>query len=688
MTWWRNNVDVAEVEGIGLDSMRIVVGRICGLMSVVSVWTSTQPRVEVRTEAQAIGEAGRRVADIILLPSQASLLDQRDLLRVWLMGPMGSGKTLMLQLKGRQWVREGRRVVVVNVRVIARGRPIGHALEKGIRQGLEGQPGAGSVSRVDVALDLYSAEALHRELADAGSMDDVCFVVDEVLSGMSVIAEHLAARYPRSPVWCAASYLAPVPATFKIRRLGAVLRNPPSIQLMLRELDLNPRHKDAYTTRSAARGLPCDGPPVIFIQHAKHTAGVRPQDCLQCAHELADIFETKLGLRLSPPTAGAAAASSESVSDPTKPVGDLQESASTPKSHRRSGKTINAPSLSFRDILILSAIPHSAFSHITGYHWEVSIQDALLCTAYFVKSRFTMGLRQRGVPVRTVIDNTIKEIVFPPKDEVIITDLMGAHSLERKVVVFLRGGSPPSRQEVSQLLSHYKTVHTASQTGHHASEASIQQQDEGLEQGAELAMSKEILLLVSITYEFRDMIYPQLPMSMTPTPENAKVIIQTLLGNMMVSRTQSFCVKGTESQGKIYKEEDPEISPVLATKLLLHREEEDLQGSIPLPVGGGSPTLPITKLRVGSEIRGHLLSLTTTKEAPEIPCGNQQETSDDTRVEADSVFLVPGCQGHGLGREVEVRQLQQVLGTLSEDDKDWEFLAASRCLSQYISILP
>ncbi|XP_076445119.1 uncharacterized protein LOC143283015 [Babylonia areolata] len=617
-------------------------------MSVVSVWTNSKPRVEVRTLAQAIGEAGRRVSDIVLLPRQADLLAQQSLHRVWLTGPMGSGKTLMLQLKGRQWLREGKRVVVINARTIARGRPNGHVLEEGIRQGGEGYPGAGSVERYDIALDDCSTDDLDKEMAERGSIENLCFVVDEVLSGMSVIAKHLASHYPASPIWCVASYVTPVPSTFQVYRLGAVLRNPPSVQLILKELDLNPRHKEVYTTRSAARGLPCDGPPIIFIEHAKHDTGVRHLDCLQCAHELADIFETKLGLQLHPPTAQDSA---DPGFNPTTPGPNSDEHS----------EIMKAGALSFRDILILLNLPLSAFRYATGYHWEPRLPVVLQYMIYMGTSRFLSGLRQRGVPLKVVVDNTRKEVAFPPNDEVIISDIMGAHSLERKVVVFVRGGGPLTEAEVSEHLSRYQTVPAASSPIHHPESCkpdstagfSCLEQDQRSGREAD-TLSKELVFFASLMYEIRDFLYPQLPIFVSPDPDHAKRIIHALLGNMLVAGTQSFVEGKEECQQK----DNPE----------------------------GSQTLP-SELRVGSEVRGDHPLLTNVYQTvlEESSGGNQMKSSEK---EANSVFLVPDLLEDAVKKEGEIKRVQRAVEVLSEDDKDWELFAASRCLSQYISILP
>ena len=653
-------------------------------MSIVSVWTNSKPRVEVRTTSQAVGETGRHMSDIVLLPRQAALLAHPSLSRLYLTGPMGSGKTLLLQLKGRQWVREGRRVVVINARTSALGRPIGHVLEEALQKEVEIRC-CGSVYRHDVALETFSMDTLHKRLAADGPLNNVCFIVDELLGEMSNLSHQLTQQYPHSPIWCVASYVTPVPKTFRRVRLQAVLRSPPSVQLLLKELDLNPDHGHVYTTRSATRGLPCDGPPVIFIQHSKHHAPVRHLDCDQCAEELADIFEKKLGLKLRPPTLESegqqlAGTASQPQPDPVcgrkVPAAEPQtagndftgQTAASPPSSmqpRSSGRRLTRPPaavqaapLNFQDVLILFSLPFNSYKHIIDYKWDLSLPDVLKYAMYMGKSRFLSGLKRRGVPYRAAFDNTMKEIAFPSKDEVIITDFMGAHSLERKVVVFLRGGPPLTPEEVAENCSRYKTMPSTLQLQGETTTSNSNGQQLGE------SLSKDMMRFALMMYELRDIIYPELP-TLSSAHEKAHVILQMLFSNTMGAKLPSYMEGKTCSNDQSSKEASLESSTPQAS---------------PLP------------LRIGMEIRAKLPMLPSPSSTPENEKVTTHTSEDeeylDGEGEADSMFFVPDVHEDLGGRESELRRLQQALAQLSEDDKDLEFFTASRCLSQYISILP
>nr|KAG5699707.1 hypothetical protein BaRGS_022105 [Batillaria attramentaria] len=393
-------------------------------MSIVSVWTHSKPRVEVRTQGQAVSEVGRRVSDIVLLPSQAALLADPTLTRLCLTGPMGSGKTLMLQLKGRQWARQGKRVVILNVRTSGKGRPVGHLLEKAIKHNIDVgcETNTGSVERHDVAIKEFDLKVFKETPEKDGLLDSLCFILDE-LTNLTLL-EQLANEYPDSPIWSVVMYLREPPQNFKHRMLKSVLRCPPSVQLMLKELDLNPLHKDnAYTTRSTARGLPCDGPPIIFIQHRKHDTKARPLDCSDCAQELDDILLNKLGLKslLASPAEGCATSQASAQEVP---------------------KRTAAADLSFRDVLLLVCMPLAYYKPGGPDLWEASMKDAHKFYQYVTASKFFKGLLKSGLPLNPVTDNTSREIACPSDDKIVITEIMGVQSIERKVVFFLPGGPP------------------------------------------------------------------------------------------------------------------------------------------------------------------------------------------------------------------------------------------------------
>lgn len=91
-----------------------VTSRFCGPATTVRVWCPVPPRLgprELRTEGEGVAETGERVAQLTLTPGQVDLLTQAPPL-VFLTGPPGTGKTVVLTLMATEWLRQGH---VVNV---------------------------------------------------------------------------------------------------------------------------------------------------------------------------------------------------------------------------------------------------------------------------------------------------------------------------------------------------------------------------------------------------------------------------------------------------------------------------------------------------------------------------------------------------------------------------------------------
>ena len=89
--------------------------------------------VIVRTEGQGISETGERLTkEIILHPEQIDALNSGGRL-VYITGPPGTGKTVVLMLEGKQWLREKHDVHVVSMysESVAASKYVGNWLESG-----------------------------------------------------------------------------------------------------------------------------------------------------------------------------------------------------------------------------------------------------------------------------------------------------------------------------------------------------------------------------------------------------------------------------------------------------------------------------------------------------------------------------------------------------------------------------
>ncbi|XP_070175846.1 uncharacterized protein [Littorina saxatilis] len=121
--WWQQLVTEAKrdpgpamTDPVYLD----LVSRFGGPATTVTVYCSSQPRLarahrpDVRMAGEGVEETASRFApvDIVLHPKQVDVINNQGEL-VFLTGPPGTGKSLMLLLKGLEWVRQQKHVQVV-----------------------------------------------------------------------------------------------------------------------------------------------------------------------------------------------------------------------------------------------------------------------------------------------------------------------------------------------------------------------------------------------------------------------------------------------------------------------------------------------------------------------------------------------------------------------------------------------
>ncbi|XP_076454333.1 uncharacterized protein LOC143289240 [Babylonia areolata] len=136
LQWWRHVTKKDNSEDGGDELERSVcehiAARLVGLYSKVTV-ESTRRAAEARTVAQCIHLTGLRYGRHVLRQDQLDILDLRHPF-VHLTGPPGSGKTLVLGVKGVEWARAGDHVVVFVPRGVGWGSLIALTLYQRIKQ--------------------------------------------------------------------------------------------------------------------------------------------------------------------------------------------------------------------------------------------------------------------------------------------------------------------------------------------------------------------------------------------------------------------------------------------------------------------------------------------------------------------------------------------------------------------------
>ncbi|CAG5116000.1 unnamed protein product [Candidula unifasciata] len=292
--WWRETL-LKMAKKLDLPTMQQIAYRTVGLLSTVSVWSYAQPRIEVRNLNQAAWETGHRYTQVVLSPQQVELLKHEDQY-MYLWGPAGSGKTLLLSLKGRQWLRRDWNVAIVNTRLGSRGRTVGQVIETTINktEGLRKK-----VMRIDLDL-MDNEETLLSIVSEHVRGETFHFLLDEIawVKETEKLLHLLKKSYPYSSIWCAGMLIECQPEGFEAGSLEVILRCPPSVQRVLRIVDNRDERCQLYKLDSAKAGLPTDGLKAFFVIHSQHgDPSVQPYDCRICGQKLSDILINHLNMR-------------------------------------------------------------------------------------------------------------------------------------------------------------------------------------------------------------------------------------------------------------------------------------------------------------------------------------------------------------------------------------------------------
>nr|KAG5688055.1 hypothetical protein BaRGS_017809 [Batillaria attramentaria] len=169
--WWRRRMACTTDPAMSDDVYLDIVSRFVGPATSVSVHCVVPPRVEVRTEGEAVSEVGERMARVVLTPHQFGLASRPQRM-VCLTGPPGTGKTLLLVLKGLRWLRQGHDVHVVSwyFGTLAASRLIYHMLQMSLKDDPSNSTtGYLHFHQYDIDIHEEDVETAVKELTDAAT---------------------------------------------------------------------------------------------------------------------------------------------------------------------------------------------------------------------------------------------------------------------------------------------------------------------------------------------------------------------------------------------------------------------------------------------------------------------------------------------------------------------------------------
>ncbi|XP_076456734.1 uncharacterized protein LOC143291034 [Babylonia areolata] len=116
VSWWEKTVMKSGKDpAMSADVYDRLVARFSGPATTILIPTATRPPKEIKTEWQAVAELGLRFSRLALYPDQVDMLNSSLPPCVYLRGPPGCGKTVVLVLKALQLLNQGKHVHLICV---------------------------------------------------------------------------------------------------------------------------------------------------------------------------------------------------------------------------------------------------------------------------------------------------------------------------------------------------------------------------------------------------------------------------------------------------------------------------------------------------------------------------------------------------------------------------------------------
>ncbi|XP_025099705.1 uncharacterized protein LOC112567287 [Pomacea canaliculata] len=395
--WWQR-----RVAGSGPDShmtsdvYKNLAARFSGPATTVVVPYTSPPRMSLKTLGQAVSHTGEcYTALMTLYPEQVHLLNMAPC-KLFVAGPPGTGKSVVLLLMGAKWLLLGVDVYILSVAPWSRAANIMlcHLLKQSVNiQQVTGvSPGQVHFLQYDFT-DKEQVEKAVKDLSQVG--ETLYLIIDEatpeLLSGnFQKFVAKLRAEVLFLNLWAAGCSRPDIPY-WQVEYLTRPLRSPPAI---VREVEQDSYFTDLIIPYSK-RDVPdhTDGPTVKRVCHRGqgHSRDVIA-DCVTCGREVASILRS---LRVGEPVnVTTTSATATSTSGGTAP-----------------------PGLQWRDVLVLA---WSDFSDYRG---------------------MARALGDAGIPAQVMKDDDLEDMATARSDVVWLASRHHVRGLERKVIVCINDPS-------------------------------------------------------------------------------------------------------------------------------------------------------------------------------------------------------------------------------------------------------
>ncbi|KAL8598211.1 hypothetical protein ACOMHN_043282 [Nucella lapillus] len=340
--FWKKLPDIDTAEDRMVMIMKEIVGLYVGPLSSVIKSKERDLSVAMGTFPQCVNMTALLFKRLILSPTQTEIVKgkTKGQTHVYISGPPGSGKTVLLMLKAVDFLKEdpNNQVIVVNMYIGAEGRAIGQCIKDTVLRNLTTVEENSSTPADTTRLHLLSIDLDHNKFvqrvknllfpsktagkpaglssttnspkADGGALPEcpktdedmkakmkhVLFIVDEVHreAFWSEILEAFRGELLDSQVWCAGLF-STNPEDFVEHSLDHVLRCPPAVQNVLYHVDWKQERKDKYK-RDTKLEVSSNGPVPLCVRHESHVHSSQPDsvhvlNCALCAQQLADLLK-------------------------------------------------------------------------------------------------------------------------------------------------------------------------------------------------------------------------------------------------------------------------------------------------------------------------------------------------------------------------------------------------------------